>query len=131
MTLDKIWEDWIWGLNPKRRERRLRRSERDAITRLLRGLGLLDGPGPDEGALLRGCLSFLSASATEMLLVNLEDLWLETESQNIPGTSNEHPNWLRKGRYSFEEFRELPGVVDMLHRIDVLRKRKGGNAVAA
>ena len=41
-----------------------------------------------------------------MMLVNLEDLWLETQPQNIPGTSEECPNWRNKARYSFEGFKQ-------------------------
>jgi 4-alpha-glucanotransferase len=55
------------------------------------------------------------------MLINLEDLWLETESQNTPGTVAERPNWRRKARYNFEAIRRLPEVVEVLRRIDQLR----------
>lgn len=41
---------------------------------------------------------FLLASKARRVLVNLEDLWLETEPQNVPGTVGEE-NWSRKCRY--------------------------------
>jgi 4-alpha-glucanotransferase len=71
---------------------------------------------------LRAALAFLSASQARIVLVNLEDLWLETEPQNTPGTWEERPNWRRKARYSFEVFRQLPQVVDALREIDRVRK---------
>ncbi len=60
-----------------------------------------------------------------MVIVNLEDLWLERAPQNTPGTSSERPNWVRKSRYSLEELLALPGVIRTLREID--RIRKGGD----
>jgi 4-alpha-glucanotransferase len=37
----------------------------------------------------------LAASAAHVVLVNVEDLWLEPAPQNVPGTSDERPNWRR------------------------------------
>ena len=73
--------------------------------------------------MLRACLAFLSMSQAWSVLVNLEDLWLEVESQNMPGTRDEHPNWRRKARYSFEEFCPLPLVLETLREINSLRKK--------
>jgi 4-alpha-glucanotransferase len=60
-----------------------------------------------------------------MVLVNLEDLWQETEPQNVPGTHTERPNWLRKARFSFEEFSTRADVVEPLKRVDELRRGQG------
>ena len=49
----------------------------------------------------RACLSFLADSPARLLLVNMEDLWLETEQQNVPGVVEGHPNWQRKGRLRY------------------------------
>ena len=78
----------------------------------------------DTFAMLKAVLSFLSASPAHIVLVNLEDLWLETESQNVPGTQDEYLNWRRKARYSFETFSQLPQVVNILHEIDYIRKNQ-------
>ncbi|MFC2041260.1 4-alpha-glucanotransferase [Chloroflexota bacterium] len=72
---------------------------------------------------LKACLSFLAASQTRMVLLNLEDLWLETRPQNVPSTGAECPNWRRKARYALEEFCQMPQVVDTLRTINELRKR--------
>ena len=49
--------------------------------------------------------------------VTLEDLWLETERQNIPGTTDEHPNWRRPLRYSLEEIETRVGeMLDSFRR---------------
>jgi 4-alpha-glucanotransferase len=68
------------------------------------------------------CMEYLSASRGHLILVNLEDLWQETQPQNVPATGPERPNWRRKARYSFEEFTQMPEVVDVLKEVDRLRK---------
>lgn len=76
----------------------------------------------NAGPVIRGLLRYLAASPAEMVLVNLEDLWQETRPQNIPGTHLERPNWRRKTRMPFEEFRELDEVQACLAEIDRLRR---------
>jgi 4-alpha-glucanotransferase len=77
----------------------------------------------DPWAVLKAILAFLSASSARMILVNLEDLWLETEPQNVPGTQEPYPNWRRKARHNFETFSQLPQVTDVLNEMDRLRKQ--------
>jgi 4-alpha-glucanotransferase len=74
-----------------------------------------------QAAILRDRLDHLAASPAAMVLVNLEDLWQETEPQNVPGTSTERPNWQRKARFSFEELSTRADVVEPLKRVDELR----------
>jgi 4-alpha-glucanotransferase len=74
---------------------------------------------PPVAALLRA----LAMSDAQLVLINLEDLWHETRSQNVPGTLHERPNWQRKARYSLEEFMHRSDVVDILTEITALRKR--------
>jgi 4-alpha-glucanotransferase len=78
-----------------------------------------------DNMLLRERLDHLAASPARMVLVNLEDLWHETEPQNVPGTHTERPNWQRKARFSFEEFSTRADVMEPLKRVDELRKRRG------
>lgn len=77
-----------------------------------------------EEAILRQRLDHLASSPARMVLVNLEDLWHETEPQNVPGTHLERPNWQRKARFSFEEFSTRADVVEPLKKIDELRRRR-------
>jgi 4-alpha-glucanotransferase len=96
-----------------RQERERRYHTRQAVIQHLRRVGLL---GPDESlaAELRGCLQMLAATDAGAVLVNLEDMWQETEPQNVPGTWRERPNWQRKARHRLEEIDQLPGVRDTL-----------------
>ncbi|MDI9446802.1 MAG: 4-alpha-glucanotransferase [Pirellulaceae bacterium] len=104
-------------------ERRRRAGLRRRITEFLRAQGLLASAEPTCPQVLEACECYLAASDAEILLVNLEDLWGETEPQNRPGTYREHPNWRRKARYPFDQFSAMPEVARVLGAIDRLRRR--------
>jgi 4-alpha-glucanotransferase len=112
-------------------EQENRRSLRPALERFLERQGWLTGDSPGLAPLLQACLRFLSASPARVVLVNLEDLWLEREPQNVPGTREERLNWQRKARYAAEAFREMAMVVDPLREIADLRRRKKGSRGAS
>jgi 4-alpha-glucanotransferase len=71
----------------------------------------------DSAEVLHALLRFLGAGPARLALVNLEDLWGETEPQNVPGTVD-RPNWRRKARYSLEEMQALPEVLEGLRVLD-------------
>jgi len=104
-------------------ERERRQALRLALARFLEQEGWLKDAPTDTLTILRACLAFLAASAARCVLINLEDLWLETQPQNIPSTLEEYPNWRRKARYSLEEFCQMPHILDTLKEVDRLRKR--------
>jgi 4-alpha-glucanotransferase len=103
------------------RERRAQigRTLEEALPPEQRGRG-----AATQEAILRQRLEHLAASPARMMLINLEDLWHETEPQNVPGTHMERPNWQRKARLSFEEFSTRADVVEPLRRVDELRRRR-------
>ena len=103
-------------------ERERRANMRAAIAQYLREQELLDAESLDPQNVLTGLLSWLASSPADIVLVNLEDLWQETQPQNTPGTFRERRNWQKKLRYAFEEFRELPPVRDALAIVN--RKRQ-------
>jgi 4-alpha-glucanotransferase len=106
-------------------ERRRRAAQRQQLVGsvLAHRPGAWDGRGDPYPLVLRACLEYLAASPARMVLVNLEDLWQETEPQNVPGTQeDQRPNWRRKARLTFEEMTRRPEVVEMLERIDQLRR---------
>ena len=76
--------------------------------------------------LMKGSLAYLAASQARVLLVNLEDLWLETKAQNVPGTLDEHPNWQNKTRYRLERIDADRDVRSTLKVIDSLRRGEAG-----
>ncbi|GIW70832.1 MAG: 4-alpha-glucanotransferase [Planctomycetota bacterium] len=90
---------------------------------------LLEGPpeqAPGAGclqALLAGCVRWLGASEARWVLLNLEDLWLETRPQNVPGTGAECPNWRRRAQPALEQLGALPAAAELLA---LLARARGG-----
>jgi 4-alpha-glucanotransferase len=108
-----------------RKEQQDRKAVKKALVTFLRKKGVLGKSiAADTESVFRACLAFLSVSQAWFVLVNLEDLWLETKPQNMPGTHDEYPNWQRKASCGFEEFTRLPEVLVALAEINNLRKVK-------
>ena len=78
---------------PKNRERL-----KMALVRYLKAQGFLKGRKPGVAEVIRALLKWLRAGPSEIVLINLDDLWAETRPQNVPGTSSERPNWRRKAK---------------------------------
>ena len=72
--------------------------------------------------LLRACLDHMAASPALLMAVDLEDLWLEREPQNRPGTGPDVPNWRRRSAVTLEQARRDGDVVAALTEIDRLRR---------
>lgn len=102
-------------------EREERQQLIGTLTSWLQKQGLLADGEPQPSELGCAALLWLAKSRAAMLLVNLEDLWLETSPQNTPGTTSQRPNWRRKLRYDFETLCRLPQVVDVLCEINRAR----------
>ncbi len=120
-----IEERYQLGLLDKasaKREKATYKKMREALFAFLKDGGWLKEAEDGIPEVIKACLSFLATSQAKIVLVNLEDLWLETQPQNVPGTKAEYPNWRRKARYTFEEFCQMPQVVDTLRTVDKLRR---------
>jgi 4-alpha-glucanotransferase len=103
------------------RDRKFREGQKRAILDFLREQGLLDAGSDDAASVLLACLRFLGQSPARTVLLNLEDLWLETEPQNIPGTSSERPNWRKKARLGLDEMFEEPALRAIFDEMSRLR----------
>jgi len=99
-------------------ERAGREQVRKPTTAFLRKHGLLPKRGKaDPAAIGRGLNRYIASSEAELALVNIEDLWGERHLQNVPGTSDEHPNWrhkLAKTLDQIERDADLGGFVEEL-----------------
>jgi 4-alpha-glucanotransferase len=95
---------------------RERKTLTDALQTFLRTVGHAKDLSEVRAALL-ACLEYLQDSPTRMLLINLEDLWLETKSQNIPSTGAESKNWRRKMQHTWEELSRNSDIVETLKKI--------------
>jgi 1,4-alpha-glucan branching enzyme len=68
-------------------------------------------PSPPDRRVLDATLDELGRSDAALVVVDVEDLWLETEPQNVPGTaSDERPNWTRRARHGLDELADLGPV---------------------
>lgn len=92
--------------------RKLRAGDRDRLLAALRDAGLLDagdGDDPETEAVALAAHRWLARTPSALLLVQLEDLALQAEAVNLPGTLDEHPNWRRRlGGVALEDLLEAP-----------------------
>lgn len=72
----------------------------------------------------REALLALGATRAEWVVVNLEDLWGERRPQNVPGTTDERPNWRRKARYDLDRIARSRTVRETLAALDEARRGK-------
>jgi 4-alpha-glucanotransferase len=107
-------------------ERQRRKQVRRTLTQQLgrSPAGHLRGHG--VGKIVAGLWAHLSAGPAEVVLANLEDVWLETVPQNLPGTSSERDNWRHKCRFELEKWDRLPG---MRRALVALRRRLRRNII--
>lgn len=94
-----------------------------ALTAYLQQRGLT-GADPGPHALMRGSQLLLAEGDSELLLLNLEDLWLEPQPQNVPGTWRERPNWRRRAALSSAEMRERSEVLELLRAVVSTRRQR-------
>jgi len=66
---------------------------------------------------------WLAASPALAFAVQLDDILLEKHQANVPGTTDEQPNWRRRAKLSLEELAIDPDAAMILNAIN--RARKG------
>ncbi len=70
---------------------------------------------------MRSITGRLAASDAQIVLVTLEDLWLEPAPQNVPGTGAERPNWRRKMSRTVEQITGSHELAGMLREVNIRR----------
>jgi 4-alpha-glucanotransferase len=92
---------------------REREAEKQKMLDLFRSLKLLplwfreravDVP-EFTGELHYAAVGFLALTPSMLMALNQEDLFKEEDQQNLPGTTEQYPNWRHKMRYTIEELR--------------------------
>lgn len=73
----------------------------------------------------RAFIGFLVSTPAKLVVLNQEDLFLEMNQQNLPGTIDQYPNWKRKMRYSLEELVRQPEAREMADRYREWIERSG------
>ena len=104
------------------RERKNRRALVAALIDALQKERWLKSSKPTPAQVMEASLRFLAASDAEIVLLNLEDLWLEKKPQNTPGTSFERPNWVRKTKFSVEQMQSLRSLRSLLQGVNETRR---------
>ncbi|TAN55867.1 MAG: 4-alpha-glucanotransferase [Rhodospirillales bacterium] len=99
-------------------ERQARNEDRHRLIGALAERGGLDPSFPADGGLTdtqAGQLAlsvhrYLNEAPTQVMMTQVEDLILQEEPMNLPGTVAEHPNWRRRYARSIEDWSKLPLV---------------------
>jgi 4-alpha-glucanotransferase len=107
-----------------RKERILRKKLNLATAKFLKAQKLLKSERPVSRSALTAILAWLGATSAEVVLVSLEDLWDETQPQNVPGTTSEYPNWKRKAALGLEEIQKQPRIRAILARLRRARSHR-------
>ncbi|HUA53230.1 MAG TPA: malto-oligosyltrehalose synthase, partial [Candidatus Sulfotelmatobacter sp.] len=76
-------------------DRAARMEDRRRLATALAAQGLLDGSADDAAPVL-AIQRFLARSPASVLMIQLEDALGLVEQANLPGTTDQHPNWRRK-----------------------------------
>ena len=109
--------------NDAREARKERGLLKQSVVQFLRRRGALHAERPTLTEILEACLLELAGREEAMMLVNLEDLWLERFPQNTPGTVDERPNWQNRARYGMEAVKADSQLLRLLEQVHQQRKR--------
>jgi len=81
------------------------------------------GESADVLDVLRCTLQWLGAQRARFVLLNLEDLWLETRQPNVPGVGAAYPSWRHRAAKTMEEIRNSAEVHALL---SIVRRARSG-----
>jgi 4-alpha-glucanotransferase len=104
-----------------------RTRDRAALLDALETTGLrprMAGQGaevPFTGDLARAIQLYLARSAAALVVLQIEDLIGMTDPVNVPGTSDQHPNWQRKITASIEDVFEDEATAELLEDVQFAR----------
>ncbi|WP_119459237.1 4-alpha-glucanotransferase [Rhodospirillaceae bacterium SYSU D60014] len=113
----------------RRDAQRARDRDRRCLLDALRRQGLLPaGESPEDELdrppserLVQAAYRYLARTPSKLLMVTLEDVLGEEEQPNLPGTTDEHPNWRRKLPLGIDELAADPRVRALTATIRDLR----------
>lgn len=112
------------GDTPEGEQRVRRADERRTFWEGFTEAGVAAGEPPEPGdgaAVADAALRFVGASASELAIVPLEDVVALAEQPNLPGTTDQHPNWRRRMPDSTEALLARPAVARRLRGLKEAR----------
>lgn len=103
--------------------RQMRHEEVEGLLEALQRERLLR-PGQRRDVVpLQAVLRFIARTPSHLLMVGIEDLIGVEEQANLPGTTDEHPNWRRRLPMTLEQIAADPRVADA---VDILAAERPG-----
>lgn len=100
-----------------------RERSNEAMAKQLHRMGLMQSATQDAAPVRDALHELLASSEADFVLVNIEDLWLERRWQNVPGTTDEHPNWRFRLAKTTEQIERDAAVRAQLERVNEARRR--------
>lgn len=100
----EVWRQHQWDQRRVEKRRMVETLKRDGFLPADFPLEASDWPEL-TGELHNAVIGWLCSTPSAVMLLNEEDLTKETEQQNLPGTTSQHPNWKRKMKLSMEDLR--------------------------
>lgn len=114
------------GFDSEAEERAARAEERASLWHAFRRSGAAEGgePAPeDTDPVATAAAAHVGRAACDLAIVPAEDLFGLVEQPNLPGTTDEHPNWRRRLPADAESLLARPAVSDRIERLDEGRRR--------
>jgi len=122
----KLYPNEAMGQN----ERNSRIEDRQLLVAALDDLNVIDlskapeqAPAKMNRELNLAVQKYMAQAPSHIQLIPLEDALEVIEQVNIPGTIDEHPNWLQKLPISIEEFDHSDSVTDLATAMQIARPR--------
>ena len=103
----------------------IRTGERAALWAAFRAAGVTsdDMPTAEDGAAAaNAACAFLGKTASSLALLPIEDALALPEQPNLPGTTDEHPNWRRRLPGSAADLLDRPDVATRLSALNTARQ---------
>lgn len=127
-TLTGFWEgrDFVWrealgiGADPEvlGREKAQRARDKAAFADLVGA----EADAPMSAQLMADLQAYLAESPALAFAIPLDDLMLEPLQANVPGTTDEQPNWRRRAKMSLEQISDDQDVALIMDAIHNARK---------
>jgi 4-alpha-glucanotransferase len=81
-----------------------------------------DATEPDPEAVLAATLAWIGAGRSPLVLASLEDLWLEPDPQNVPGTAEPGATFRQRAAFGLDELDDVASVKNTLDALDRARR---------
>jgi 4-alpha-glucanotransferase len=115
-------------------ERAARQSDREKLVRAFAAEGLLPEDFPNHGPLsdadaerlAKAAHLFLARSRSKLMMVQIEDVLALDSQMNLPGTTDQHPNWRRRFPVDVAGVLADPRLIGLAHDLKAIRGNSGG-----